>query len=210
MRFTFALIAIALVAGCGSGGSNDQVAARSESSEPAPLDRVSNQGTLFSALRPRDEQALGRMREGRSSQDIAAAGIFILGTRGDRSFYRLSDHCYGSGPASPSNYVFGHIQCVTAFPSRDVPVLDATVFGSTAGPDERPRPETLTVHASEGIAADGVAKVALLDADGQVVAETPVVDNIYRFERVPAGNALRVVAYTATGEIVFTQPKPRP
>ncbi|HET8652369.1 MAG TPA: hypothetical protein VFM13_07335 [Gaiellaceae bacterium] len=67
----------------------------------------------------------------------------------------------------------------------------------------------MTVHRSEGIAADGVAKVALVDADGQVVAETPVVDNLYDFGSVPPGNAVRVVAYDATGEVVFFQP-PRP
>ncbi|HEU6446091.1 MAG TPA: hypothetical protein VFL61_13640 [Gaiellaceae bacterium] len=45
-----------------------------------------------------------------------------------------------------------------------------------------------------------------MDADGHVVAETTVLDNIYRFERVPAGNATRVVAYSATGEVVFSMP----
>ena len=64
----------------------------------------------------------------------------------------------------------------------------------------------MTVHTTQGIAADGVAKVALVDADGQIVVETPVIDNIYRFDRVPAGNATKVVAYSATGEVVFSMP----
>jgi hypothetical protein len=207
LRITLALIGVAVVAGCGSGPSDDQVAP--ESSRPAPLDRVSNRGTPFSELRPRDEQALSRFQYGPSRRRISVEDISILGTRGDRSFYRLGDHCYGAGPASPTNHAFGHISCVPDFPSPDVPVLDATVFGSSAGPGERPPPETLTVHASEGIAADGVATVALVDTDGQVVAETPVLDNIYRFERVPTGTALRVVAYSTTGEVVFSQPKHR-
>jgi hypothetical protein len=139
-------------------------------------------------------------------ESISVEHISILGTRGDRSFYRLSDHCYGSGPASPTNHVFGQISCTPAFPSPAVPVQDGTVFGSSAGPDERPQPRTMTVHASHGIAADGVAKVALVDADGQVVAETAVRDNIYSFDRVPAGNVTKVVAYGTTGEVVFSQP----
>lgn len=207
---TFALIAVALVAGCGSGGSNDPAATGSKSSEPAPLDCVSNRGTPFSSLLPSDEQALSRMRGGVGvPESISVGDVSILVTRGDRSFYRLSEHCYGSGRASPTNHVFEQISCVPAFPSRNRPVLDATVYGSTAGPDERPQRETMTVHRSEGIAADGVAKVALVDADGQVVAETPVVDNLYDFGSVPPGNAVRVVAYDATGEVVFFQP-PRP
>ena len=206
LRVTVALVAIALAVGCGSVGSTEQSDPSAPSIEPASLDRVSNQGTPFSSLLPRDEQTLDRMRGARGAGAIAVEGISILGTRGDRSFYRLSDHCYGSGPASPTNYVFGQIQCTPAFPSPAVPVLDGTVFGSTAGPDERPQPQTMTVHTSQGIAADGVAKVALVDADGHVVAETSVRDNIYRFDRVPAGNAAKLVAYSTTGEVVFSQP----
>lgn len=207
MRITVALIAVALFTGCGSGVSSEQADPGYQSNEPAPLDRVSNRGTPFSSLLPRDEQALSRMRGGVGvPESISADDVSILGTRGDRSFYRLGDHCYGSGPASPTNYVFGEIRCTPAFPSRARPVLDSTVFGSTAGPDERPQPQTMTVHWSQGIAADGVAKIALVDADGQVVAETPVLDNIYRFGPVPAGNATKVVAYSATGEVLFSMP----
>lgn len=132
--------------------------------------------------------------------------VLILATRGDRSFYRLNDHCYGVGPASPTNHVFGAIHCKPNFPSPDAPVVDFTVYGSTAGPDERPQPQTMTVHASDGIAADGVAKVAFADADGQVIADTSVIDNIYRFDPRPAGTALKLVAYDATGEVVFSTP----
>ena len=207
LRTTVALIAVTFVTGCGSGVSSEQAGSGYQSNEPAPLDRVSTRGTPFSSLLPRDEQALSRMRGGVGvPESISAEDVSILGTRGDRSFYRLSEHCYGSGPASPTNYVFGELQCTPAFPSPARPILDGTVFGSSAGPDERPQPRTMTVHASHGIAADGVAKVALLNADGQVVAETAVRDNIYRFDRVPAGNATKVVAYSATGEVVFSMP----
>lgn len=215
MRITVALIAVAFITGCGSGVSSEQAGSGYQLNEPAPLDRVSNRGTPFSSLLPRDEQALSRMEQGQSSQGIAVEDIAILGTRGDQSFYRLSDHCYGSGPASPTNHVFGLILCAPAFPSRAQPILDQTVYGSTAGPtvygstagpDERPQPRAMTVYTSQGIAADGVAKIALVDANGHVVAETSVLNNIYRFERVPAGNATKVVAYNATGEVVFPTP----
>jgi hypothetical protein len=207
VRITVALIAVLLFTGCGSGVSGEQADPGYQSNDPAPLDRVSNRGRPFSSLLPRDEQVLRRMRGGVGVPgSISVEDVSILATRGDRSFYRMSDHCYGSGPASPTKYVFGQISCTDNFPSAERPVIDFTVFGSTAGPDERPQPRTMTVHTSAGIAADGVAKVALLDADGHVVAETAVVDNIYRFDRVPAGNVTRVVAYSATGEVVFSMP----
>jgi hypothetical protein len=215
VRITVALIAVAFITGCGSGVSSEQADSGYQLNEPAPLDRVSNRGTPFSSLLPRDEQALSRMEQGQSSQGIAVEDIAILGTRGDQSFYRLSDDCYGSGPASPTIHVFGLILCAPAFPSRAQPILDQTVYGSTAGPtvygstagpDERPQPRAMTVYTSQGIAADGVAKIALVDANGHVVAETSVLNNIYRLERIPAGNATKVVAYNATGEVVFPTP----
>jgi hypothetical protein len=206
LRITVGLIAIVLATGCGSGASSEQADPGFPSNEPAPLDRVSNRGSPFSSVLPGDERGLTRMARGVGGGGISADNISILGTRGDRSFYRLGDHCYGLGPASPTNHVFGAMGCVPKFPSPEVPVLDFTVFGSSVGPDERPRPQTMTVHASEGIAADGVAKIAFLDAGGQVVADTPVIDNIYRFDPAPAGTALKLVAYDATGEVVFSQP----
>jgi hypothetical protein len=116
VRITVALIAVALFTGCGSGVSSEQADPSYQSTEPAPLDRVSNRGTPFSSLLPRDEQSLSRMRGGVGVPErISAEDASILGTRGDRSFYRLSDHCYGSGPASPTNYVFGEIQVHPAF-----------------------------------------------------------------------------------------------
>lgn len=202
LRTTLVPIAIVLATGCGSGASIEQADPSSPSTEPAPLNRVSNRGTPFSSLLPRDERVLSFMeREGGPVEEIS-----ILATRGDRSFYRLRDNCYGTGPASPTKQVFGQVGCTDNFPSAERPVFDFTVFGSTAGSDERPEPQTMTVHTSQGIAADGVAKVALLDADGQVVAETSVLDNIYSFDRVPTGNAAKLVAYSATGEVVFSQP----
>jgi hypothetical protein len=208
VRITFALIAVALVAGCGSGASNDQAATGSKSSEPAPLDRVSNQGTPFSSLLPRDEQALSRMRGGVGvPESISVEDVSILGTRGDQSLYRLSDHCYAVGPASPTtDHTFGSVACQRDFPSPQVPILDFTVFTGNPGSDKRPQRHELTVHASHGVAADGVAKVAFVVAGGEVVAEAAVIDNTFGFDPPPAGTGLSLVAYDATGEAVYRMP----
>lgn len=137
---------------------------------------------------------------GRALEDIS-----LLATRGDRAYYRIGGECYAVGRAASAKFAPGAIACSPQFPTGR-PILDFTVFGSTAGPNERPQPQNRTVRTSEGIAADGVAKVAFVDPDGQVVAETPVLDNVYTFDPAPGGNALKLVAYSATGEVVFSQP----
>jgi hypothetical protein len=202
LRITVAVVAIALATGCGSGASSEQANPSFSSNEPAPLDRVSNRGTPFSA--PVDDRLADRLQAtgmGRALEDIS-----LLATRGDRAYYRMGGECYAVGRASSATFAPGAISCSPQFPSPASPILDFTVFGSTAGPDERPQPQNMTVHASQGIAADGVAKVAFVDPDGQVIAEAPVLGNVYRFDRAPAGNATKLVAYSATGEVVFSQP----
>jgi hypothetical protein len=49
LRITVAVLAIALATGCGSGASSEQANPSFSSNEPAPLDRVGNRGTPFSA-----------------------------------------------------------------------------------------------------------------------------------------------------------------
>jgi hypothetical protein len=203
LRVTVALLALVVVTGCGSGTSSEAADPDFRSNEPAPLDRVSNRGTPFSA--PVDDRLAHRLEA--TGMRRALEHIFLLATRADRAYYRMGGECYAVGRASSSTYAPGAISCSPQFPSPNTPILDFTVFGSTAGPDERPQPQNMTVYASHGFAADGVAKVAFVDADGQVVAESPVLDNVYQFEPAPNGNALRLVAYAATGEVVFSQPK---
>jgi hypothetical protein len=138
---------------------------------------------------------------------MATGGTSLLATRGDRAYYRVSEGCYGVGPARPNSYTLGAVQCPRSpqFPSADLPILDLTTFGGKGSGDERPTTLTLTVWRSEGIAADGVAKVAWLDADGRAVAETAVTENVYQFDPVPPGEAQSLVAYSASGEIVFSR-----
>jgi hypothetical protein len=161
------------------------------------LDRVSTRGAPFSSLLLRDQRVLNDM--GR-----AGAEISILARSGERAFYRLGKDCYGSGPVSPSEYTFGVIKCSSDFPTAAQPVLDFSIFHSSSGGDAKPSAATL--WRSEGIAADGVAKVALVTADGQSIAETAVVDNKYSFSALPAAGGVSLVAYDARGKVVFSEP----
>jgi hypothetical protein len=198
---TVVSLLLALGTSCGSITASQEDAS-TPSGEPPRLDRVSNRGKLSSPL-PGDNRALERMRE----KGMAAGATSVLATRGDRAYYRVSEGCYGVGPAQPSSYTLGAVHCPRSpqFPSAELPILDLTTFGGKGSSDERPTTRTLTVWRSEGIAADGVAKVAWLDADGRAVAETVVAENVYQFDPVPPGEAESLVAYSATGEVVFSR-----
>jgi hypothetical protein len=115
--------------------------------------------------------------------------VSLLRTAGDRSYYRLEDTdrtCYGSGPASERGKL-GVLVCPSqSFPSAEMPLLDFSVLEATRA---NAQPRLVRV---EGIAADGVADVVLLDSDGGEVGRQPVSGNVYRFDSVPA--SARVVA----------------
>jgi hypothetical protein len=195
-----ALAALA-VAGCGSAQPEGPSVQRPPA-DPAALKRVSNPGEPYRATLPRDEVLLQRLaKDGRE-----IGRTLIMGRRGDRAFYRIGAECFATGPASPTMQSFGLIVCSPVFPSVARPIIDFTVFHSPGSSDEG-RPTTLTVYASAGFAADGVAKVALVDEAGDVVAETAVVDNTYSFDPPPSGANLRIAAFSTTGERIFEQPK---
>jgi hypothetical protein len=61
----------------------------------------------------------------------------------------------------------------------------------------------------QGIAADGVATVELVDAQGDVLDSTPVTDNLFASStRIGMGVASSVVALDASGDVVATQKLP--
>jgi hypothetical protein len=54
----------------------------------------------------------------------------------------------------------------------------------------------------QGVAADGVAKVAYLDADGNVLDETPVTNNLFASDTLlPAGAAATIETFDAQGNV---------
>ncbi|HKT45470.1 MAG TPA: hypothetical protein VJQ85_11760 [Gaiellaceae bacterium] len=61
----------------------------------------------------------------------------------------------------------------------------------------------------QGIAADGVATVAFLDANGDVLDSTPVTNNLFASStRIGMGVAAYVEALDANGDVVAKQPTP--
>jgi len=61
----------------------------------------------------------------------------------------------------------------------------------------------------EGVAADGVATVAALDANGAVLASTPVVDNLFASQTsLAAGSVSAIETLDANGAVLSRQPLP--
>ena len=137
--------------------------------------------------------------------------IRLLATRGGRSFYVIEVHgprisqCLAIAREGRPD-LFRGFECGSGddFPSRRRPIADFSAFYSKRGGETH-------IDRLEGFAADAVAKVALLDEDGKLVAPVPVIDNTYlRMTGFPTGRLQAIVAYDRTGRRVFCQDIARP
>jgi hypothetical protein len=54
-----------------------------------------------------------------------------------------------------------------------------------------------------GFAADGVARVDLVDGNGATIVSAPVVDNLYAATDIPQVAVAAIVAYDADGHVVY-------
>jgi hypothetical protein len=87
-----------------------------------------------------------------------------------------------------------------AFPSPAQPVVDMSAF--VARPPDAI--EHASVHRLAGVAADGVSSVEVLAlADCRVLAEAPVIDNVYVAANLPTTPAAVIVARDARGTAVW-------
>ena len=77
------------------------------------------------------------------------------------------------------------------FPSPERPIIDFSRFSKGAR--------------IAGFAADGVSRVALVDASGETIASAPVVDNVYAATNTEPG-ATGVQALDAEGNVVYSRP----
>lgn len=128
------------------------------------------------------------------------AEVRLVATRDGRAFhsiaYKNGTRCYATGAAEGEfdGVRLGHAHCPPdAFPSRREPVLDMS-FWKDGDPSRG-----FTVERLEGFAADPVAEVGLLAADGTVHARTLVVDNVYTRRDVPDGFFTGIAAFDADG-----------
>jgi hypothetical protein len=161
----------------------------------------------------------------------AGAGIKLLATRDGEAFYvsRTSDGrtCLLNGPAggtAPTQILIG-TPCERDFPSPQHPLLGqytlvrkpvTPLTGAQAAggiPPGKLGPQT--VGGLQGLAADGVATVEAIDADGHVILQASVIDNVYlarldvRDEQITVP-AAKIVALDTNGAIVYTENIPQP
>ncbi len=137
---------------------------------------------------------------------LEATQASLLAEREGRTFYRLAKPdggvCFAVNLVPASDHI-GNTTCPltpTAFPVPDRPVLDFSIWESTShvGDDYH-------LISGQGIAADGVRAVALLDSSGRAIARARVVDNVYTLD-VPRGKVAKaIVAYDDGGEEVFRE-----
>ena len=127
--------------------------------------------------------------------------ISLLAIRGERAFFRLSGGartCFAGGTASVAGAEVDSVSCAESFPSATQPILNFSIFEATAS---RPAPRLVNLR---GIAADGVVAVEARSRQGDVVATTAVVDNVFHLAKLPSRvEATVLVALNAAGEIVY-------
>ena len=145
-----------------------------------------------------------RLPNKRTTQ-LRRAGINRVGlmtTRDHVAFYRLTSSkypaCFGLSNGAPERGP-GLVKCRV----RMTPLIDMSVIEITKQLRE-PR-----IVRANGIAADGIARVVLVDSAGSEVAETSVLNNTYHFSSVPHVLMSEIRALDATGGVVYTQPLSR-
>jgi hypothetical protein len=99
-------------------------------------------------------------------------------------------------PSSPRG-----VGCAPAgfFPSPERPIMGFPVIGPGGATPER----SPYLHFLAGFAADGVARVDLVDANGATIVSAPVADNLYAATDIPQVAAAAIVAYDAEGHVVY-------
>jgi hypothetical protein len=88
-------------------------------------------------------------------------------------------------------------------------------FGCDLNADGFPSPDRQVlafppVQGLQGVAADGVATVELLDASGNVIASAPVTNNLFESAVPPSGQPAFIVTLDAHGNVTSKHPFPPP
>ena len=159
-----------------------------------PHGTVSNNGQAIdpASIAPGERRALDATG--------ATGAARFLGARGSTAFYRVagagSKSCFAFG-RSGAGATFTAIACPSDFPNADNPILDQSGLQVDLA--------TGQVHVTmlRGVASDAVTRVGVVDAAGQLHA-TPVRNNLYLLEHVPAGADKAIVAFDASGAQIFT------
>jgi hypothetical protein len=176
-----------------AAGATGAVILMQQSPEPS-LTKMSNAGTPT-------KLNLGR---GTHMGGPALTGdAFLIAQRENRRFYRLpradGTTCWASGRLRKGEWRVGSMTCMDTpqFPSRKYPLQDFSPVEMSLG---RPHPHYLWLL---GLAADGVKRIAVIDADNRVVPAAEVVDNVYFTDELPKGDFFGLAALDGDGDIIW-------
>lgn len=129
-------------------------------------------------------------------------GVRLIGSQSGLDFYvidlRGGGHCYATGRGD-AGHLFSSVTCPggTDFPSPTLPIMDESVTGTNAPS------EPMHVLQLAGLAATGIAAVGVANEDGSVYATTPVRDNVFVNDNVPAQAVGPLVAYDVHGSVIW-------
>jgi hypothetical protein len=195
-----ATITFVVVASAASG--HGRVAAAGSKSAAPPVGTLSNVGVPV-GLTSADATTVSRLE---AATGLKIEATSLLGTKASTQFYALrgsaGNNCYATGAAGATAVILGQVRCNAAFPSAAQPILDFTSFTQVVGDD----PGSARVAKSAGLAADGVSDVALAGDNGQIMARTPVVNNVYAFVNPPTEHVAAILAEDAQGNVLASRP----
>lgn len=146
------------------------------------------------SLPSEDRQLLG---------ELGATGtITKVGSLGGVAFYTVDTagggRCYGFGSDSNGGLSLG---CATS-PDLQQPISDMSIVAL----DPNDADHRFELRAFQGIAADGIASVGVVDRNGQLYS-TPVVSNVYRMASADVSRIqpAAFAAFDASGKRVYTE-----
>jgi hypothetical protein len=131
----------------------------------------------------------------------ATGAITLVGSVGDTAFYSIAGNdggnCYVSGSASSGGLSGGCMNAGVAVPR----VIDQSIS------EVSPTDGSWKLDTLQGIAADGIAAVGFVDANGDLHT-TPVKSNVYRLagQALTGGPSSELVGLDGRGNRVYTEP----
>lgn len=155
---------------------------------------VSNAGSAVDLAR----EAEAGIANIRTSRGYELGSARLMAERAGAAFYRLDGSngvCFGVGPQPAFSQArrLGALVCANRAAAAATRTVDLSTYETRVGSD------AVRLLRVAGVAADDVASVGFVDAQGANVLRTPVRDNVYAADDPPGRPVAAVVAYDAAG-----------
>lgn len=134
-------------------------------------------------------------------KQTGTVALYLVGRQNGRAFYRATKNdgrqCLGAGDAGQIGEV-GFLYCSHGdlLTSTNSPIAVPDVEATAANPGD------WKIIRVDGFALDGVTRVELTDPSGAVVAQAPVVDNVFAIQPPAPVSPGVVTGFDAAGTII--------